>query len=357
MSVRITRSQSVSLIRRSKEPIAHSDEGVGSETRANLEDDVDALFKLPLAEFTGARNNLAARLKREGRANDSNLVKALAKPSISAWAVNQLHWKHREAFDRLLSTSQRFRQSQTLHTAARIADLRGSLDARGEALSHLSDLATVLLREAGHNPTPDTIHRITTTLEALSAHATFSDGPTPGRLTQDVDPPGFESLASLIPGTDTTKRNEELTRVTPSQKSGSPAAKTRQATPADNVQKVLPGEETRRAGIAAAKVSLQEAKRSLTEAQRRAQRSEAAQKKAHAEAKKADAEARQAEKDLRHAEQRFNKASAASQDAAHRAERISAEAKEAAQGVEDAEHTIEKASKELKVLLQESANR
>src|SRR5437867_4212323 len=108
------------------------DEGIGSETRGNLDDDVDALFKLPLAEFTGVRNHLAARLKREGRANDSYLVKALAKPSISAWAVNQLHWKHREAFDRLLATSQRFRQSQTAHTAGRIADLRGSLDARGE---------------------------------------------------------------------------------------------------------------------------------------------------------------------------------------------------------------------------------
>jgi hypothetical protein len=330
------------------------DEGMGSETRGNLEDDVDALFKLPLAEFTGARNNLAARLKREGRANDSNIVKALAKPSISAWAVNQLHWNHREAFDQLLATSQRFRQSQASHPAARMADLRGSLDARREALSHLSDLAAVLLREAGHNPTPDTIHRITTTLEALSAHATLSDGPTPGRLTQDVDPPGFASLASLIPGTDTTKSNEELTRVTPSQKSGGAAAKTRQVTPTGNAQKFSEDEETRRAGIAAAKVSLQEARRSLTEAQRRAQRSDAAQKKAHAEAKNADAEARQAEKHLRDAEQRFNKASAASQDAAHRVELISAEAKEAAQGVEGAQRTIEKASKELELLLQES---
>src|SRR6185436_8887237 len=97
---------------------------IGSETTRKLEDEVDALFKLPLAEFTGARNNLAARLKREGRANDSNRVKALAKPSLSAWAVNQLHWKHREAFDRLLVTSQRFRQAS--HTAGRIADLRGS---------------------------------------------------------------------------------------------------------------------------------------------------------------------------------------------------------------------------------------
>jgi hypothetical protein len=340
------------------------DEGIESKNRGNIEDDVDALFKLPLAEFTGARNDLAARLKREDRADDSTFVKKLAKPSISAWTVNQLHWNHREAFERLLATSQSFRQSQTSHAATRMADLRGSLDARREALSHLSDLATVLLREAGHNPTPDTIHRITTTLEALSAHATLSGGPTPGRLTEEVDPPSFASFASLIPSTDTTKSIEEPARVTGSQKSASDAAKTRQVTPTRNAQKASEDEETRRAGIAAAKASLQDARRSLTEAQRRAQRSEAAQKKASAEAKKAeakakhaDAEVRQAEKHLRDAEQRFNKASAASQDAAHLAERTSAEAKEAAQSVEDAERTIETASRELELLLQESAAR
>ena len=35
-----------------------------------LEADVDALFRLPLAEFTGARNALAARLKKNGRGED-----------------------------------------------------------------------------------------------------------------------------------------------------------------------------------------------------------------------------------------------------------------------------------------------
>src|SRR5262245_46420334 len=147
---------------------------IRSWTMGNLEDDVDALFRLPLAEFTGGRNNLAARLKRDGRADDANLVKALAKPSVSAWAVNQLYWKHRQAFDQLLAAGQSIRKAQAVGTAARIADMRESLDARREALSDLADLATVLLRDAGHNPTPDTIHRITTTLEALSAYATPS---------------------------------------------------------------------------------------------------------------------------------------------------------------------------------------
>ena len=61
--------------------------------KRKLKDDIDELFKLPLAEFIGARNELATRLKKSGQANDANLVKTLAKPSVSAWTVNQLYWK------------------------------------------------------------------------------------------------------------------------------------------------------------------------------------------------------------------------------------------------------------------------
>jgi hypothetical protein len=331
------------------------DAGNGSEFKGKLEDEVDALFKLPLAEFIGARNNLAAELKRGSRANDATLVKALAKPPISAWAVNQLYWKHREPFDRLLVAGQRFRQAQASPDAARVADMRESLNARRESISHLSDLASILLREAGYNPTPDTLHRITTTLEALSAYATPSDGPTPGRLTQDVDPPGFESLASLVPGVVSKVASKEPARVTPPKEPTSVAAKSKKKElPAVDVQKVRQAEEAR-AKIAAARVSLQEAKRSLTEARPRAQRLESARKKVDAEAKEADAEVKQAEKQLRQAEEHFKKATAASQDATQRAQRITAEAEEAAQAVEEAERTVQKASKELESLLQKSA--
>jgi DNA repair exonuclease SbcCD ATPase subunit len=329
--------------------------GIESATRGEFEDEVDALFQLPLAEFTGARNDLAARLKRAGHADDAVLVKAFAKPSITAWAVNQLHWKHREALDRLLVTGQRVRQAQTSQPAGRIADIRGSLDARSEALSHLSDLASELLRDAGHNPTPDTIHRITTTLEAISGYASPSNGPTLGRLTQDVDPPGFESLASLISGTNIGERKAELSRVTPSPKPARAGAeKTQKASSASEIQKVRRAEETRRATIAAAKAALQEARKSLTEARSTAQRLETAQKKADAATREADADSRRAEKQLREAEQRFKKASTASQDAADRAQRIEAEAADASQAVERARRAIEDASKELESLLKES---
>ena len=333
---------------RNSEKQERNEERKGSKTKVELEDEVDGLFRLPLAEFTGARNTLAAWLKKSGRGDDAVLVKALVKPPISAWAVNQLYWNHREAFDRLIASGERFHKAQTSRLAGKLADMRRALDARREALTHLSDLATSLLRDAGHNPTPDTIRRITTTLEAMSVFASRSDALRLGRLTHDVDPPGFEALASLTPGAGMTKPTEGPARFTPAQKSSSAATSARRkVAPDDDVRQLA---ETRKVKIAAAKDSVQDAKRSLTEARARAQSLEARQKKDSAEAKKA-------EKHRRDAEESLEKAKAASEDAARRARSVAVEVEVAVRAVEDAERTVEKALKELESLFRESSGR
>jgi hypothetical protein len=265
-----------------------------SLVKRKLDDEIDDLFKLPVAEFTNARNTLAARLKKEGRTNDAERVKLLAKPSISAWAVNQLYWDHRDAFNQLIATGKSFRHGPTSR--------RESLDARRSALVELSELATELLRDAGHNPSQDTIRRVTTTLEALSAYALLPDGPTPGRLTSDVDPPSFESLASLMSG------------------GGSVAPP-----PARKKAIIADARKIQQAKIAAAKASLQESKRLLTDARARAQRLDAAQKRANAEAK----------------------------EATRRAQSATAEAAKAAHALQDAKRKFEDATKELESLLRE----
>jgi hypothetical protein len=337
---------------------------------SNLEADVDALFSLPLAEFTGARNALAARLKKSGRSDEKEeaaRVKALAKPSISAWAVNQLYWNHREEFDQLLALGERFHKAQK---SGKVAEMRTTLDARREALTELSDLATSLLRDAGQNPSPDTIHRITTTLEGISAYSSRRDGPRAGRLTHDVDPPGFESLASFVPGmrsiptavaggSTSAKRKQAYppamlrTLSLPSPKRRGIAGGTDLTTTKTRRKEAESGdvrqkEEARKARIADAKVSLQDAKRSLAEARAKAQSLEAARKKADVEAKKTEKQWREAEEELR-------KAKAASEDAARRARSAAVEVAETASAVEDAELTVEEASKELESLLRESS--
>ena len=308
--------------------------------KSKLDDDVDVLFTLPLAEFIGARKALVTRLKKDRRTNEAEYVNTLAKPSISAWTVNQLYWHYRDEFDQLIEAGERFRKAQSSRSGAKVADMRVALDARREALADLSDLATTLLSDAGHNPSLDTIRRITTTLEAVSAYASSADGPTPGRLTKDVDPPGFESLAGFMPGVGTAKRSEESARATGSKKST--------ATSHDRV------EETRQAKIADAKVALQDVKKFLVDARARAQGLETALKKVDAEAKQAEIYKREAEKERREAEQRFKKASMISDEATRRARSIKTELSEAAKMLEEAKRSVEKATKELEALFRQS---
>lgn len=273
-----------------------------------LSDEVDELFQLPLSEFTGARNTLAAKLKQTKRVDDANLVKSLAKPSVSAWTVNQLYWHHRDAFGKLLAAGQRFHKAQTSSLAGKVADMRGALEARREALMNLADLATALLQDAGHNPSPDTIRRITTTLEAISALASVSDGPTLGRLTQDVDPPGFETLASFVVGSPTTKR--EPPRAVTSPKLVAVPTKTQQQKAEERRL-----EQERQMRVAAAKLSVQTAKKSLAAAQVKAQ---------------------SLEKQWLEAEERYNTARAAFKAATREAD--------------EAKRALDKASKELESL-------
>src|SRR5205085_7716594 len=165
--------------------------------------------------FISARKALAARLKQNGLVSEAEGVKALAKPSISTWTANQLYWRHREALDELIATGQRFRKAQV---TGKMVNMREALDARREVLSHLSDLAAEALRDAGHNPSLDILRRIATTLEALSVATSLSDRPTLGRLTEDIDPPGFDSLGSFTPSAGITKRAAEPLRVSPAKK-------------------------------------------------------------------------------------------------------------------------------------------
>ena len=308
-----------------------------------LEDQIDELFTLPLAEFTSARNALATRLKKEGRANDADRVKLLTKPSISAWAVNQLYWEYREEFDELIATGKRFRAAHASRPAGKAANMRDSLDARREALNNLSEIASALLSEAGHSPTLDTLRRVTTTLEAMSTYALLGDGPTAGRLTNDVDPPSFESLASLMAGGAGFGTAAESSTTASRKPSGAASASSAR-------QKANAREEARKlrqARIAAAKLSLQEAKKALAEARAQEQSLEGAQKKANAEAK-------EAEKYRRDAETLLKKATAAADASARRASSITSEIEAAAQAVEDAKRTIAAATKELESLLRES---
>jgi hypothetical protein len=294
---------------------------------SDLDRSVDTLFRLPLGGFTAARNALAARLRKSKQAADADAVRALPRPTVVAWAVNQLYWEHREAFDHLLETGHRFYDAQMAQLSGTAADLRGALEARREALSDLTRRAADLLHAAGHAAAPDTMRRITTTLDALSSGAPARAG----RLTEEVLSQGFDVLAPMVSRVPDTGplAPDGPPRVLPF-RPGSSAETPSPAKPD------LLHDAIRSAALAA----LEEADRALARAQLAARDAELALKSAAAGAKEAEKEKTAAEERLRHL-------AVAAEEARAEALRVAARAEEAAQALDDAERAREAAERHL----------
>jgi hypothetical protein len=310
---------------------------------ASIDSEVDGLFKLALAEFTAARNALSSRLQKAGDKDAAASVKALSKPPISAWVVNQLYWRHRNAFDRLLSAGARLRQAQASQLAGQVSNLREILATHRETLTELSRQAAAILAESGHQPSPDVMRRVTMTLEGLAAQGLLEGAPAAGRLTADVDPPGFETISALAPRQpgDKPRRQSGDARVL--------AFRADRRVPADGKAAKKGPRDAASAAEAkareaerrkAAQAALKQAERALAEAKRDAATAEAAMKKAATRLKDTEKE----KKDL---EARLDKATAAADAARQAARKTAAEAADAAQVVEDAERAVDAAREQL----------
>lgn len=151
-----------------------------------LDAQIDGLYQLPLDEFTAARNALA---KTSGAAAE---IRALQKPPVAAWAINQVYWRGRPAFHALTAAAAALGAAHTAVVTGKKADLRAAGKAHEDALEAVVKLAIAILRDAGQPATDATRQAIATTLRALPA----STDP-PGRLTQVLQPTGFELLAGL----------------------------------------------------------------------------------------------------------------------------------------------------------------
>lgn len=164
-----------------------------------LERAIDELYRGGLEEFTPRRNALAKELKAAGDGTGSNRVKGLGKPSVTAWAVNQLHFDAPEGMARLLDASQAMRTGLEKGFGDRgLAGLRDAQVALRQASDDLVVRARELLEGSGHGATPASLQRIQRSLEALAARGGADDGsPSPPRLTGDLEPPGFDQLAGL----------------------------------------------------------------------------------------------------------------------------------------------------------------
>jgi hypothetical protein len=157
---------------------------------STLESKIDDLYRQRLDEFVSARSALASELKGA----DAKRVKALKKPTIVPWAVNQVYWHARPIFDRVQQRGSELRRAQIAALEGRTADVHGATDAHRKAIASAVESAMSLAGAAQLNPDRDAVAR---TFEALSL-ASASQEPA-GRLTHPLQPGGFELLAGVKP--------------------------------------------------------------------------------------------------------------------------------------------------------------
>jgi hypothetical protein len=155
---------------------------------ATLESRIDDLYRLPLGEFVAAR----AALAREVKGADAQRVKGLKKPTVVPWSVNQVYWHERATFDRLQRAGTELRRAQIAALQGKPSDVRAATDAHRKAVSSAVEQAVRLAGNGDAHPGTDALAR---TFEAISL------APTPpeplGRLTQPLQPGGFEMLAGV----------------------------------------------------------------------------------------------------------------------------------------------------------------
>jgi hypothetical protein len=167
---------------------------------ATLEREIDRLYALPLDEFTSSRNTLARRLKKDGDTEAADEVTALAKPSVPAWAINQVARREKASMRTLLDAAAKLRKAQERALGGGDADaLRAAQSTERDAVRDLTKQAAELLEEAGRPASRAVLERIRTTLGAAALTEPGRSALKAGRLTSEVEASGFDALAGIEP--------------------------------------------------------------------------------------------------------------------------------------------------------------
>ena len=175
-------------------------------------DALDRLYGLPLDEFTAARDHLAAELREKGDRDATGQVRKLRRPTLSAWAVNQLVRQHGREIREVLSVGDDVRAAQRAALSGGAERIREITARRRRAIDRLLDLAEDLLARAGHATGRSTLDKVGDTLMAATVDEGAAEAVRAGRLERELAPAsGFETLAGQItvPKKSASKRDRQ----------------------------------------------------------------------------------------------------------------------------------------------------
>ncbi|HUA45402.1 MAG TPA: hypothetical protein VMA77_09265 [Solirubrobacteraceae bacterium] len=257
--------------------------------------DVDELYGLPLERFVPERNALAREQRNAGRRDEAAEVAALRKPSVAAWAVNQLVRTQRRGIGELLEAGDGLREAHAAVLEGRGdgSSLRAAVERERLAVEALIDAARGLLTSDGHELSPTIIDRVADTLQAAALDDDARRQVEDGRLERELRHVGL-GVASGSPA----PARAPTGAPTRARRTGGGASETpaKRAGAAGDTERALRERAQARAEARAeARAVEREARRRLERAERSAQlalerRDRAAQSLEEAEAELADAE-------------------------------------------------------------------
>jgi hypothetical protein len=249
--------------------------------------DAHDLYGLPLEGFTPERNALAKKLRAAGRADEAKAVAALRKPSIAAWAVNQLVRTQSRDVKSLFEAGDAAQQAQAALLAGRGDGpaLREALDRERAAVESLARAARGLLSADGHELSPAMLQRVTDTLHAAALEPEARSKVANGCLERELRHVGLGAagLGAAPPPSSGGRSRASAERQRTPTRTG--AALRKQAAEARRVaelanRELLAAEERANAAVEA----LEAAKQRLAEARRRAREAEAAHRRTQRQA-------------------------------------------------------------------------
>jgi hypothetical protein len=175
--------------------------------------DEDELYGLPQEQFVPERDALARRLRQEGDREGAARLKGLRKPTVAAWAVNQIIRTQRAAGRELAAAGEAVRGAQeaVLRGQGSAAELREASERERAAVDALTMAARGLLSQGGGTLSDSVIESVRETLHA----ATTGDEETrtavlSGRLDRERKAAGlgggFDLAAAGAPTRPTRRR-------------------------------------------------------------------------------------------------------------------------------------------------------
>jgi hypothetical protein len=141
----------------------------------------DELYGLSPADFTAARDDRARQARAAGQRDEAAAIKKLARPTASAWLVNQLTRAAPEEIARLAAVGTALEEAQRRLAGERLRELSSE---RRQVINELLPHATEIARQAGQPASAATMGEVRATLEAALADAGARAAVLSGRLTK-----------------------------------------------------------------------------------------------------------------------------------------------------------------------------